>query len=155
DASGRPGVGAALVATWCHTGKGEGRPTHQAGHSIHLAHVVQCVATHAIGVALPRLEDLWAFNVLAIGGRQPEVASDGLESMAGQVARREIVAPNGVECVDALPARDRVAAGLLVLGAVVLTRLGASRTVPACRAPAGQAWCARASEGERHTQQLS
>ena len=63
------------------------------------------VATNAIGVGLIDGVDLITANVLAIGTSNAKMSRHGFQSVSRELARRVVVSPNGVECVDQLAPR--------------------------------------------------
>src|SRR5262249_44153394 len=120
------GIGEALVAAWHHARQREGGAAEQAGDAGRFLHVGGGIAAHAFRVGAEHLVDLRTPDALAGGPGQAEGARRPLPAVAGQLAGREVVPAHGVERVDQLATRDRVARPAHRIVAVTV-ELGAAR----------------------------
>jgi len=145
DTCGGAGVGETLVAAGRDLGEGEGSAAEHAGDGSDFDDVGGRVAADAIGIAVVDGVDLMAGDLFAIGGGDAEVAGDGFQTVIGQFPSGEVVAEDGVECVDQFPARrDVTDAAFLV---------GVGRAAAAGRASA-EAGRSNAAKGERDAEEL-
>jgi hypothetical protein len=109
----------AVVAARRHAGEGKGGAAEGASEAGGLGDVVAGVAADPGRVAAEDVVHAGAGDVLAVGAGQAEVAGDRLEAVAGEIARREVVAEDRVHGVDELAARDGVAGAPRQLGHAV------------------------------------
>src|SRR5512142_2690087 len=84
DTRRRARVGETLVATWRHSGEGEGGAAEYTRERGDLVDVVGGVAADAFGIVAIDMVDQIAANVLAIGPRDAEVFRNRLEPVSGK-----------------------------------------------------------------------
>src|SRR6185437_15666799 len=104
DAGRGAGISQSLVASWNHLRERVRRAAEETRQLRHFLDVVSCVSTDALRIRTECRVDLVAAYVLAIRGRDSEMLRDGLEPVARQFARREVVAPHCIESVYQLSA---------------------------------------------------
>ncbi len=157
DAGGRPGVRQPLVAPRRHPCQGKGRAAQQPRKPLHLAHVVQSIVAHALGVAHPGGKHLRPRHVLALLRRQTKMACHRFEAVPGQVTRGEVVAPHGVQRVDQLAARRHPAAAALARRRIAGAAFGAVHPpgpIATRGGPLPQSRRAGPAQRQRHREQL-
>ncbi len=142
---GGSGIGEPLVPPRRHAREGKRGATEHPRQRRDLVDVGGRVAAHARRVRSVYTVYLGPRDQLAVRSSDSQVARDGLESVAGQLARREIVAPHGVEGVDQLASRGDESHAA--------TTVGAARGTAACRAlPQARRAPHRATERKRYAE---
>ena len=141
DARCRAGVGQALVSARRHARERERGAAEHLGQRGDLVDVGGGVAPNAIRIGAIDGVDLIAANQLAIRPSDAKVSRDGLQSVAGKLAGREVVSTHCVERVDELASgRDEPNAPATIVAA----RNAASRR------SLSQSADSEATQGERH-----